>query len=513
MTGVLALSAAALAVSAASDPSLATIDSGVVRGVAANGVISFKGIPYAEPPVGPLRWRMPLPVTPWRGIRFAGEFGPSCMQAGPGSMSEDCLTVNVWRPEKQPAGRLPVMVWIHGGELVRGGASIYPADALAAQGVVVVSMNYRLGRLGFFAHPTLAAEAPHDLRGNYGYMDQLAALAWVRRNIAAFGGDPQAVTLFGESAGGGSVMVHLISPLSRGLFQRAILQSPGIPCARSGAIPLTELPAAEKMAVDYVRALGIMSDGAAGLADLRALPAAKLVEGASAPEVLSAMSAGTAVPGLALAIRDGRLLSEAPEAALAAGHQARVPVMIGANDRDLALGVAGSKEGLFSAFGPYDYEARELYDPQGYLTLDELKQQVFADRLMLEPARHFADETARAGQPSWLYRFSYVPERQRGASDGTLHGHEIPFTFNIPEAIAGDQVTAADQAMGEMASAYFVAFAQTGDPNGGGRPEWPRHNPALDRVINFTNTGVVVGPDPVKARLDLWQKFWDPGGN
>ena len=513
MIGALALAAAAAALSTGSDATLVSIESGKVRGVAANGVISFKGIPYAAPPVGPLRWRMPQPVTPWAGVRVAGDFGPSCMQAGSASMSEDCLTVNVWRPIQRTASRYPVMVWIHGGALVQGGASIYPADALAAQGVVVVSMNYRLGRLGSFAHPALAAEAPSDLRGNYGYMDQVAALAWVRRNIAAFGGDPLAVTLFGESAGGGSVMVHLISPLSRGLFQRAILQSPGVPCARSGAIPLTDLPAAEQLAAGYARSLGIASEGSDGLAALRALPPEKLVEGASGPEVLAAMSAGTTLPGLALAIRDGRLLPEPPEAALAAGRQARVPVIIGANDRDLALGVAAAKDAVFSLFGPYDYEARELYDPQGYLTLDELKQQVFADRLMLEPVRHFADETARQGQPTWLYRFSYVPEKQRGASDGVLHGHEIPFAFDIPEAIAGDRLTDSDRQMGEMASGYFVAFAKTGDPNGAGRPTWPRHDPAANRVFNLTNNGPVVEPDPLKTRLDLWEKLRDSGRN
>src|SRR5262249_32301429 len=161
------------------------------------------------------------------------KFGPSCMQPGDMPKSEDCLTLNVWRPANatQP---LPVMVWIHGGAMVRGGAPIYPLDALAAKGLVMVSLNYRLGPLGFFAHPALAAEAPSDVRGNYGFMDQLATLQWVKRNIAAFGGDANQVTIVGESAGGGSVLAHLVSPLSRGLFQRAILQSPGVPGPRAG---------------------------------------------------------------------------------------------------------------------------------------------------------------------------------------------------------------------------------------------------------------------------------------
>ena len=263
---------------------LAVIDSGTIRGAAAGEVISFKGIPYAEPPVGPLRWRAPQPAKPWQGVRDALRFGPSCMQQGLVNVSEDCLTVNVWRPAKPSAQPLPVMVWIHGGALVRGGASLYPGGELAVQGVVIVSMNYRLGRLGFFAHPALAVEAPGDLRGNYGYMDQLAVLQWVQRNIGAFGGDPRSVTIFGESAGGGSVLVHLTSPLSRGLFHRAIVQSAGAPDPRARVTPTAELDVAEKVAVDYVRSLGIRSDGVAVLEALRVLPAAKLIEGASGEE-------------------------------------------------------------------------------------------------------------------------------------------------------------------------------------------------------------------------------------
>jgi para-nitrobenzyl esterase len=507
----IALSGASAARPSATDPTLVTIDSGTVRGATAGDVVGFKGIPYAAPPVGPLRWRAPRPPKPWQGVRDALRFGPSCTQPAVEDVSEDCLTVNVWRPAKPSARPLPVMVWIHGGALVRGGTALYPGDALAAQGVVVVSMNYRLGRLGFFAHPALAVEAPGDLRGNCGYMDQLAALQWVQRNIAAFGGDPRSVTIFGESAGGGSVLVHLTSPLSRGLFQRAIVQSAGVPAPRARVTPTAELDVAEKVAVDYVRSLGIDGDGAAVLEALRALPAAKLAEGATGTAAIAALSAGTLVPGMAMSIRDGRQIVDVPDVALAAGRQAMVPVIVGANDRDLPIGSADSRDELFWSFGRFAAEARPLYDPHGDQPLDELKQQVFADRTFVEPARHLADETARAGQPTWLYRFSYVAESARGRARGAQHGMEIPYTLNIPAALVGDEVTAADEAMGAIASAYWVAFAKTGDPNGGGRPLWPRHDPASSQVIDFTNAGVVVEPDPLQARLDLWQKVWTEG--
>jgi para-nitrobenzyl esterase len=312
----LALAGTALAQSPAGDPTVVKLDSGVVRGVSASGVISFKGIPYAAAPTGQLRWRAPQPVKSWQSVLPADKFGPACMQADDVPKSEDCLTHNVWRPAAS-AGPLPVMVWIYGGALVHGRTSMYPADALARQGVVVVSMNYRMGRFGFFAHPALEREAPDDVRGNFGYMDQRAALEWVQRNIAAFGGDPKAVTIFGESAGGGSVMIHLTSPLSRGLFHRAILQSPGVPTARAKVLPVTEIADAEKMATGYAHSLGITAEGSAALKALRALPASRLVEGISAPEEIAALSAGRHVGGFAGSIRDGKLVVEAPETAFA----------------------------------------------------------------------------------------------------------------------------------------------------------------------------------------------------
>jgi para-nitrobenzyl esterase len=498
----------AVAGTASSDLTLVKTESGDVRGVVADSVISFKGIPYAAPPVGELRWRAPQPVKPWQNVLAADKFGPACMQTDDVPKSEDCLTLNVWRPADGSAVPLPVMVWIYGGALVHGRTSLYPADALAKQGVVIVSMNYRMGRLGFFAHPALAIESPGDVRGNYGYMDQLAALQWVQRNIAAFDGDPAKVTIFGESAGGGSVMIHLTSPMSRGLFRGAIMESPGVPTARAKVGRLAEIADAEMLAVNYARSVGITEEGNAALKALRALPAEKLAEGMSAPEEVAALSAEKPIIGFAGSMRDGKLVVEAPEAALASGHQTMVPVIIGANDRDLGIGIANDKDGLFAVFGATATEARKLYDPRGDQTLDELKQQVFADKAMPEPARHLADEMVRAGQPTWLYRFSYVADAHRGELKGATHAYEIPYVFNIPAVLVRDKVTTADKAMGDLISAYWVTFAKTGDPNGGGRFQWPRHDPAANRLINFTNAGAIVEPDPIKPRLDLWQKMW-----
>jgi para-nitrobenzyl esterase len=506
---IIAASLGVISQARAQDPTVVKIDSGTVQGAIAGDVIAWKGIPYAAPPVGQLRWRNPQPVVAWTGIKDTKTFCPACMQTDDVPKSENCLYLNVFRPAKTSAASLPVMVWFHGGVMLHGSSTIYPGDALAAQGVIVVTVNFRLGRLGYFAHPALAAEAPDDVRGNYGFMDQRAALQWIQKNIAAFGGDPQQVTIFGESAGGGSVLAHLVSPMSRGLFHRAILQSHASPTSRAGVAPSSDLQKAERIAVEWSRSVGVTSDGAAALKELRDLPAAKLIEGASAKEGIAALSTGTSLPGMAWAIIDGRFLIETAEATLAASGQNKVPVIVGANDRDIGLDMAKSKDELFAVFGPDAARARELYDPRGDQTLEELIIQVYMDKTMTEPAQHLANELARGDQPVWLYRFAYVSQAQRGQLMGTMHAYEIPFTLNIPGALVGaDKVTPTDKVMGDLTSAYWAQFGKTGDPNGGARPVWPRYDPAVDRIMHFTGSGVIVGTDPLKARLDLWERVW-----
>jgi para-nitrobenzyl esterase len=495
-------------------------ESGSVRGTIANDVIAFKGIPYAAPPVGDLRWRPPQPVQPWQGVREAAAFKPDPVQplvggslpagvAPPAGHAEDCLYLNVWRPAKSDDGPLPVMVWIYGGGLVRGGASIYPGEFLAKQGIVVVSFNYRIGRLGFFAHPALAGETPDALRGNYGYMDQLAALEWVQRNIGAFGGDAGNVTIAGESAGGGSVLVMLTSPLSRGLFQRAILQSPGIPTARARVAPMRDLAAAESIAIEYARSVGIEGENAAALAKLRGLPAETLIKGTE--KYALAIFGGPEIPGISHSIIDGRLVVEPPEVTLRAGQQAMVPVIVGANDHDLALSPARTKAALFALFGPLAAEARRLYDPKGEASFNGVHQAISADEAMIEPSRNLAELVARSGQAAYFYRFTYVAEASRGQVPGATHGIEIMYAFDGVSAILKDAATKADVEMARTTSGYWTAFIKTGNPNGAGRPEWPRYEPAKRDVLNFTNLGVKAGPDPIQERLDLWRSVWERG--
>jgi para-nitrobenzyl esterase len=480
------------------------IDSGKLKGATANGVVSFKGIPYAAPPVGDLRWRPPQPVKPWTGVREATQYGADCMQNPfPGDAAplgvkpaEDCLYVNVWVPAKAPAKKLAVMMWIYGGGFVNGGSSpaVYDGSQFAKLGVAFVSFNYRVGRFGFFGFPALTKENPNEPHGNYAFMDQIAALKWVQRNIAAFGGDPKNVTLFGESAGGGSVLTMMTSPLAQGLFQKAICESGG---GRGSLMPPHNLAQAENIGLAFAKKNGITGDDAAALAALRKLPADAVVDRLNMATMFGAMST---YPGPMI---DGKVVVEESDSAYRAGHGAKIPLMIGANSADIGFNRFRTLDELFAQFGPDKDKARAAFDPDGKGTVATVGTAVSAIQIMIEPARHMARIIAGLGQPAYEYRFSYVAESMRKQWTGAPHATEIPFVFDTVQARYGKDLTATDEAAAQAANAYWVNFAKTGNPNGGKLPEWPAYKADTDQILDFTEKGPVTGPDPWKARLDL----------
>jgi para-nitrobenzyl esterase len=495
-----------------------TLDSGSIEGIIAGDVLAFKGVPYAAPPVGDLRWRSPQPMEPWEGVRPATEYGDDCIQlplpgdaaASGSTQSEDCLVLNVWRPVEIDADEpLPVLVWIHGGGFLNGSsaAAIYDGAAFAEQGLVVVSFNYRLGRLGFFAHPALTAAAEGPL-GNYGLLDQVAALEWVQRNIAAFGGDPERVTIMGESAGGISVMHHLTSPNSQGLFHQAAVLSGGGRTFLMGLRNLSEstatLPSAEESGLEFAQGFGITGTGTEALAALRALSGEQVNGDLNMEALLKRPPTYAGGP-----IFDGDLITAMPEEILRAGEVAQVPILIGTTSADLPVTFPPLDNPL-SYFGMDAGRAIAAYNPDGTLSPQDMVIAMAVDMTMHEPARFVARQMTAMGNPAWLYRFGYVAEALRPEVLGAEHASEQPYLFNTLNARYGEAVTAGDQEMARLFHTYFANFAKDGDPNGDGLPIWLQYDPELADLMMFTLEATAkMEADPWSERLDLVERAAD----
>jgi para-nitrobenzyl esterase len=386
---------------------------------------------------------------------------------------------------------------------------VYDGAQFAKEGVVFVSFNYRLGRFGYFGHPALSAESGSDPLGNYGYMDQIAGLKWVQRNIAAFGGDPKRVTLFGESAGGGSVLAMMTSPLARDLFQQAIVESAPARDPFGGAPQLKgksgflSKATGESAGLAFAKSKGTTGEDAAALAALRKLPADAIVDGLNMMTMFNNLKTYTGP------MIDGQVIVETAQAALLAGHQMKIPVMVGATNRDIGISFARTMQEVMAPFGFNGFRAIGAYDPQHTNDVKAVGAAVASDRLMVEPARFIARQVALAGQPAYEYRFGYVAVSMRGQWDGAPHASEIPFVFDTVKAHYEDKTDPADNGMAASTHAYWVAFAKTGAPNAGGRPRmrWPIYTAQNDTLLEFSNTGLTAEADPWKTRLDLVEKI------
>ena len=469
----------------------AEVTGGRVSGVVTNGIAAFKGIPFAAPPVGELRWKPPQPVNRWTGVKAATTFAPSCIQdvsflklfGAPEATAEDCLYLNVWTPARASSERLPVMVWIYGGAFVGGMTSIpaYDGTRLAGRGVVLVSIAYRLGSFGFLAHPELTKESGKG-SGNYGLQDQIAGLRWVKDNIAKFGGNPNAVTIFGESAGGMSVSMLTASPAAKGLFHRAISQSGGhFGPARVGTVggatspPLT---VAEGIGQAFLKRLG-----ATDLKSARQVPAEK---------IQAAMGPG--LQGAFWPVFDGDVLPGDQYELYQAKRFNDTPVLIGSNSDEgvtFSPGIstpAALEKLLRTAYGEHADKLLAVYPHANDAEASQSMRNVMRDTTFGWPAWAWALLQSKHGRgKAFVYYFDHrTPISRNGAG----HAAEIPYvfqtlgTFSGPAGLIGTPQPE-DLAMSHLMSSYFVNFAKTGDPNGPGLPIWPAFTESTQTVMHF----------------------------
>ena len=497
----------ALSVQAANLP-VVRLPAGAARGAIESGVHVFRGLPYAAAPVGSMRWKPPVPAPAWDGIRDATKFGAACFQPKPraasiyadppAEMSEDCLFLNIWTPEG--ARNAPVMVWIHGGSLTGGASSetMYDGALFAKRGIVLVSINYRLGALGYLALPELSAESPDHVSGNYGLLDQMEALRWVKRNIAAFGGDPTRITVAGESAGGLSVLYLLASPLARGLFQRAILESsymistPELREKRFGEEP------AESNGAQLASKLN-----ARDLASLRAMAADAITEQAPLTGYLP------------FATIDEHVLSRQLVDTFDRGEQARVPVLVGFNSgeirslRFLAPPIPASEAAYTAAI-------RERYGPLADAWLRLYPASNLAESILAAPrdalygwtAERVATKQSAAGQPAFLYLFDHGFPAADAAGLHAFHASELPYIFGTadrtPPAWPKMEMTPSELQFAEAIRDYWVSFVKTGTPGAQGQPRWQPFG-SSKAYINFGDVPRQ-GANPMPGMYELYEE-------
>ncbi len=494
------------------NPLLVQTDTGPVQGFAPEGsddIAAFLGIPFAQAPEGPLRWRSPVAPESWMEPLEANEYGSICPQGRAQlPQSEDCLYLNVWTPiDSASREPLPVMVWIHGGGFRAGNGRLGEAPAtgrgagLARRGVVVVSIQYRLGALGFLAHPALAAEAAAsgEPEGSHGVLDMIAALKWVRGNAAAFGGDPNRVTIFGVSAGGMAVNTLMSTPAAAGTFHRAIAQSgygtwrlPHISEARWG------LPSARDQGAAVIAGAGFDLGDEPSADDLRALPF----------EDLNALGTGFWVP------ITGTVLPDEPGIVFARGEQHDVPYITGGNSFEGTIFRAFrmTPGDYFATFGEREEHARTLYGADGETDEDARRVAAatsFGDQRYVISARYLAEQMKTVSSPARTYYFRFVPEAQRQAFPGAPHGSEVSYVFGDPGEPGSERFAGADgAALADAMAGYWTRFAATGDPNGHGAPEWPEYDAGSDTWMVLDAPEPRAAPGVIKDRLDLLEAVY-----
>ncbi len=481
---------------------VAKVEQGVLQGTKEDGLTVYRGIPFAAPPVGELRWRAPQPAAKWDGVRSADKFGPQCMQGIQiPAMSEDCLYLNVWTPATTPSDRIPVLVWIYGGGFSVGGTSVptYSGEKLAQKGVVLVSISYRLGALGFLAHPELSAESPQHVSGNYGLLDMIAGLQWIKKNIAGFGGDPDKVTIFGESAGGIAVSQLCASPLAKGLFEGAISESGGsFGFPRSASQPgenMRQLVDAERSGAEFAKTVG-----AASIADLRKVPAKELL---------------AATRGLFWPIVDGWIIPSDQYAIYEKKQFNDTPVLVGYNSDE---GATFSHDRM-----PKDY-IDSVHRRYGRFADSLLKIYPTDDKSVPKTARDLSRDaafgwhtwtwarmqTSMGKSKAYYYYFDQHPDYPADspqAGHGSPHGMEVEYVFEHVTGGATGKPSATDLAISDAMATYWTNFAKYGDPNGKGMPEWPAFSEQRPELMYFAGTPHV-GPIPNAEGLKVLDAYF-----